>query len=90
MADASKLVSGLAVFLAIVAVLGCWLWWESYKCTVRWELRSQPFPMPFYLFYLPHWAVVDLAITLIVFSSMAMAIMLIWRELDRLEEKCSS
>ena len=85
----SKLVSALAVTLLVIIVLGCWLWWESYKCTVNWSRRSDLFPMPFYLFYLPHWAVVDLAITLIVFSSLGLVIMLIWREFDRESEKCS-
>lgn len=50
----------------ILTVLGLWLWWESYKCTVIWSKRMELFPMPFYAFHLPHYAVVDLAILLVI------------------------
>ena len=50
----------------ILTVLGLWLWWESYKCTVVWAKRHELFPLPFYLVKLPHWLVVDLAILMII------------------------
>jgi len=52
----------------ILTVLGLWLWWESYKMTVIWSKRMELFPMPFYAFYLPHYAVVDLAILLVILA----------------------
>ena len=50
----------------ILTVLGLWLWWESYKATVNWPKRMEPFPSPFYLIKLPHWFWVDLAILIII------------------------
>jgi len=52
----------------ILLVLSLWLWWESYKMTVIWSKRMELFPMPFYLFHLPHYAVVDLAILLAIIA----------------------
>jgi len=52
----------------VLTVLGLWLWWESYKCTVIWAKRMELFPMPFYAFHLPHYAVVDLAILLVILA----------------------
>ena len=52
----------------ILTVLGLWLWWESYKMTVIWAKRMELFPMPFYAFHLPHYAVVDLAILLVILA----------------------
>ena len=52
----------------ILTVLGLWLWWESYKMTVIWSKRMELFPMPFYAFHLPHYAVVDLAILLVILA----------------------
>ena len=52
----------------VLTVLGLWLWWESYKMTVIWQKRMELFPMPFYAFHLPHYAVVDLAILLVILA----------------------
>ena len=52
----------------VLTVLGLWLWWESYKCTVNWSLRTKPFPLPFYIAWIPHYMVVDLAILLIILA----------------------
>jgi len=52
----------------VLTVLGLWLWWESYKCTVIWSKRMELFPSPFYLVWLPHWFWVDLAILLIILA----------------------
>ena len=52
----------------ILTALGLWLWWESYKMTVIWQKRMELFPMPFYAFWLPHYAVVDLAILLVLLA----------------------
>jgi len=54
------------IFCGIMTVLGCWLWWESYKMTVNWSKRDELFPLPFYIVWLPHWFVVDLAILIII------------------------
>ena len=52
----------------ILTILGLWLWWESYKCTVIWSKRMELFPSPFYLIWLPHWFWVDLAILIIIIA----------------------
>ena len=52
----------------ILTVLGLWLWWESYKMTVNWSLRTKLFPLPFYIAWIPHSAVVDLAILLVILA----------------------
>jgi len=67
----------VAVVLFTIVVLATWLFWESYKCTVNWSKRHELFPLPFYILKLPHWFVVDLAIALIIFSSLALTIMVI-------------
>ena len=76
----TKLRKALAVVLFLINVLGCWLWWESYKATVDWSKRSELFPLPFYIISLPHWLVVDLAITLIILSALGLTIMNVVRD----------
>lgn len=76
----TKIRKAIAVILFAVNILGCWLWWESYKSTVDWSRRSELFPLPFYIVSLPHWFIVDLAIALIILSSLFLTIMNVVRE----------
>jgi len=70
----------LVVILLSTILLGEWLWWESYNATVDRRKRFTDFPLPFYVVYLPHWLVVDLAIALITFSAIILACLAVVKE----------
>jgi len=69
----SKVIVAVVLFLLVADVLGLWLLWESYKCTVNWSKRKELFPLPFYIVSLPHWFVVDLAILIDVVCTTVLA-----------------
>jgi len=79
MINRCKLEKALAITMFLTIILSCWLWWESYKCTVKWGLRDKLFPLPFYLVWVPHWFVVDFAILLIVFSAFILTLIIVMK-----------
>jgi len=67
----------LAVALLASTLLSVWVWWEAYKLSVDWGKRYEPFPLPFYVWSLPNWFVIDLAILIIVASSVLLTVLAI-------------
>jgi len=67
----------VAVFLFLVILLSEWLWWESYRQTWNYESRLESMPLPFWLFELPHYFVVDLAIFLITACAFLLTILVL-------------
>lgn len=61
--------------LMLTNILSCWLWWEVHKFTMRWERHGELFPLPFYIAKVPAWFAIDLSVTLIVFSTAALAML---------------
>lgn len=78
--------SALPIFVCVVVSLlahmlivgSCVVWWEVYKFNVNWNLHTgRPLPSLLYLFYMPSWFWVDLVITVIIFSSFAVLLVLV-------------
>jgi len=65
----------LAVALLASTLLSVWMWWEAYTSSVSWSKRHEPFHFPFYVWSPPNWLVIDLAILIIVISSVLQAIL---------------
>jgi len=65
----------LAVTLPVSTLLSVWMWWEAYTASVDWRKRHRPFHLPFYAWSPPNWFVIDLAILIIVVSSVLLTIL---------------
>jgi len=51
------------------------MWWEAYTASVDWSKRHGLFHFPFYVWSPPNWFVIDLAILIIVISSVLLTIL---------------